>query len=57
MTSASFIVSIINDDTRENNEDFILIIDYLSLIIYYSSPVPVGDPDQATVNILDDDGM
>ena len=49
MTSASFIVSIINDDTREDNEDFILIID--------SSPVLVDDPDQVIVTILDGDGM
>ena len=49
MTSASFVVSIINDDTREDNEGFILIID--------SSPVPVDDPDQVIVTILDGDGM
>ena len=48
MTNASFVVSIINDGTREDNEDFMLIID--------SSPVPVGDPDQVTVTILDSDG-
>ena len=48
MTNASFVVSIINDGTREDNEDFMLIID--------SSPVSVGNLDQITVSILDSDG-
>lgn len=48
MTSASFVVPIINDSTREDIEEFMLIID--------SSSVSVGDPDQAMVAITDSDG-
>ena len=48
MTSASFDVPIIDDGIREDDEDFILIID--------SSPVPVVDLDEVVVTIVDSDG-
>ena len=48
MTTSSFVISIIDDDAREDNESFILTID--------SSPVPVNDPNKVTVTIVDHDG-
>ena len=47
-TIALFGVIIVNDGIAEDNENFTLIIN--------SSSVPIGNPDQATVTIVDDDG-
>ena len=49
---ASFNVLIIPDITSEGNENFNLAIDASSL----PEGVNVGNPDRATVTILDDDG-
>ena len=49
VTNASFPISLMNDLTLENNEDFILIINSSSLPDYVSK---IG---QATVTIADDD--
>ena len=51
-TTGTFDVSINDDNILEGNEDLILTIDETSLPF----EVTVGDPDQATVNIVDDDG-
>ena len=48
MTTTSFVISLIDDDAREDNESFTLTID--------SSPVPVNDPNAVTVTIVDHDG-
>ena len=50
-TTATFDVPINDDDILEGNENFILTIDPSSL----PSDVSVGDPDQATVTIVDND--
>ena len=47
-----FDISITNDNTFEGNENFILIINSSSL----PSNITHGDPGQATVTIVDDDG-
>ena len=52
MTSASFNVSIIDNDILETDKDFELVINMLSL----PSSVTVGIPAQVTVTIVDDDG-
>ena len=48
VTTTSFVVPIFDDGILEDDEDFILII--------ASSPIPVVDPLEANVTILDDDG-
>ena len=48
MTSASFSISIINDDILEQNETFALTIDT-------SGGFAIVDPDKAVVTIVDDD--
>ena len=53
LTTALFNVSITNDDIFESNETFDLSINIFSL----PSNAAVGDPSQATVIILNDDGM
>ena len=50
-TTATFDVPINDDDILEGNENFILTINPSSL----PSDVSVGDPDQATVTIVDND--
>ena len=52
MTSASFDVSITDDDMLEANENFMLTIKSSSL----PNGVTVGNPGQATVTIQNDDG-
>ena len=52
MTSALFDILINNDNIFENNETFNLIINVFSL----PSNVTVGDTNQATVTIMNDDG-
>ena len=52
MTNASFDVPIIHDITSEVNEKFNLTINGSLL----PEGISVGDPGQATVTILDDDG-
>ena len=52
MTSASFNVSITNNDILEIDKDFELVINMSSL----PSSVTVGIPAQVTVTIVDDDG-
>ena len=52
MTNASFDVLIIHDIISEGKENFNLAIDASSL----PEGVNVGNPDQATLTILDDDG-
>ena len=52
MTSVPFDISINDDDVLEGNENFIITIDPSSL----PTGVIVGDPGQATVTIMDDDG-
>ena len=49
-TNSSFTISISDDNTFENNESFVLTITSLSNII------TAGDPLQATVTIVDDEG-
>ena len=49
---ASFNVSLIDDNVFERNENFVLTIHPSSL----PSNVTVGDPDQVTVTIVDNDG-
>lgn len=53
MTTASVDVPIIDDNISENNENFDIVIDQLSL----PNRVSVSNPDQVTVTIVDDDGM
>ena len=53
MTTASVDVPVIDDSISENNENFDIVIDQSSL----PNRVSVGNPDQVTVTILDDDGM
>ena len=48
VTTTSFVVSIFDDGILEDDEDFSLIITL--------SPIPVVDPVEANVTILDDDG-
>ena len=48
VTTTSLVVSIFDDGILEDDEDFILIIT--------SSPIPVVDPFETNVTILDDDG-
>ena len=50
-TTATFDVSITADNIYEHNENFMLIINSSLL----SNGVMLGDPDQATVTIVDDD--
>ena len=50
-TTATFDVPINDDNLLEDNEHFILTINSSSL----PSDVTVGNPGQATVNIVDDD--
>ena len=52
MTRVPFNVSLIDDIIYEGNEDFTLTIDPSSL----PTGVTVGNPDQATVTIVDNDG-
>ena len=52
MISASFNVSLKNDNILESNETFKLAIDPSSL----PNSVTVGDPGETTVTILDNDG-
>ena len=52
VTNASLYISIINDETFEKNEEFLLTILQTSL----PSDVDVGATSQATVTIVDDDG-
>ena len=52
MTSASFNVSIIDNDILETDKNFELVINVSSL----PSSVTVGMPAQVTVTIVDDDG-
>ena len=52
MTSVPFDIPISDDSVLEGNENFILTIDPFSL----PTGVTVGDPGQATVIIVDDDG-
>ena len=47
MTRASFDIAIINDNVVEGNEDFTLVIN--------SSPLPVGNNNEAVVTIVDDE--
>jgi len=51
MTRVPFDVPIIDDNTFEGNETFMLTIDSSSLPSY----ITAGDPDEATVTIVDDD--
>ena len=51
-TEASFNVSLTDDNIFERNEKFMITIDPSSL----PSNVTVGDPDQVTVTIVDNDG-
>ena len=51
-TSASLNISIIDDDTLEENESFVLNINPSSL----HNRVVLGNPSQTTVTIVDDDG-
>ena len=51
-TEASFNVSLTDDFIFERNEKFMITIDPSSL----PSNVTVGDPDQVTVTIVDNDG-
>ena len=53
MTTAPVDVQIVDDDISENTENFVLVIDQSSL----PNRVSVGNPDQVTVTIVDDDGM
>ena len=50
-TTATFNVPISDDNVYEHNENFMLIINSLSL----PNGVMLGDPDQTTVTIVDDD--
>ena len=52
MTTDSFNILITNDNIFEGNEDVIIEIVGSSL----SNEVVVSDPNQATINIMDDDG-
>jgi len=52
MTSVSFDISIINDTIFEGNESFSLNINPNLL----PNNVSIGDYDEATVEIIDDDG-
>ena len=51
-TEASFNVSLSDDNIFERNKKFMITIDPSSL----PSNVTVGDPDQVTVTIVDNDG-
>ena len=51
-TNATFDIGIINDTVREGNENFMLTINSSSL----PGGVTPGNPDIATVTIVDDDG-
>ena len=52
-TRVSFNVPVLEDKVLEGNETFNLIIDPSSLT---NNKITVGDPDQATVTIVDNDG-
>ena len=52
MDSVFFNVSIINDEIYEGNETFNLIVNVTSLPLN----VTVGDPNQATITVFNDDG-
>ena len=52
MTSVPFDIPINDDDILEGDEDFMLTINPSSV----PTGVTVGNPDQATVTIMDDDG-
>ena len=52
MASVLFNISIINDDIYEGNETFNLVVNVTSLPLN----VTVGDPNQATITIFNDDG-
>ena len=51
-TQASFSVPLTKDNYYEGNENFVLVINSLSLL----SRVTPGSPSQATVTIVDNDG-
>ena len=51
MTNVTFDIAINNDDVYEGNENFMLTINLSTL----PTGVTVGNPDQATVTIVDDD--
>ena len=53
MTSVPFDIPINDDDIYEGNENFMLTIDPTSLPT--GGTIIVGDPDQATVTIVDND--
>ena len=53
MTLVSFVVVIINDNVLEGDEKFSLAIDPFSLQPCYR--VTVGNPNQVTVTLYDDD--
>ena len=52
MTEVALDVSIVDDNVLEGNENFDLSVNVSSL----PSKVNIGDPDQATVTIVDNDG-
>ena len=52
MASVLFNISITNDDIYEGNETFNLVVNVTSLPLN----VTVGDPNQATITIFNDDG-
>ena len=49
-TLVLFNISIINDDTLEDTEDFTVII------MSFQSGITISNPDQAVITIVDDDG-
>ena len=54
VTHVSFVVVITNDNVLEGKEKFSLFIDPFSLL--YHRRVTVGNPNQVTVTLYDDDG-
>ena len=52
MASVFFNISIINDEIYEGNETFNLVVNVTSLPLN----VTIGDPNQATITIFNDDG-
>ena len=52
VTRVSFVVGVTNDNVLEGDEKFSLVIDKSSLLDH----VTVGNPNQVTVTIYDDDG-
>ena len=55
MTSVSFDVTIFNDNLSEINEEFDLAINN-AFPPHIMDKISIGDPGQATVTIVDDDG-